>query len=147
MHVRTLALLSCLAPLLGVSACARSPAPPPIACGDVADVAAPIEKVTLWESSRLDDRTPKPPLAEGVRLEIHPAPGVTRAALEHALRCGVGNLGMRLKRDHVVDVSVTEDGLRYLVWARFSSRQEADRVVDDLRTWVATPADAGAPRP
>ena len=136
-----------LVSLFGVAACARSPAVPPIACGEVADVAAPIEKVSLWESSRLEDRTPKPPHADGVRLEIHPAPGVTRAALEHALRCGVGNLGTRLKRDHVVDVSVTEDGMRYLVWARFSSRQEADRVVDDLRTWITTPADAGASRP
>ena len=140
MHIRALALLSCLAPLLGVSACARSPASSPIACGDVADVAAPIEQVTLWESSRLDERTPKPPHADGVRLEIHPAPGVTRAALDHALRCGVGKLGTRLKRDHVVDVSVTEDGIRYLVWARFSSRQDADRVMEDLRTWVTTAA-------
>ena len=147
MHVRTLSLLSILAPLLGVSACARSPASPPIACGDVADVVAPLEKVSLWESSRLDDRTPKPPRADGVRLEIHPAPGVTRAALEHALRCGVGNLGARLKREHLVDVSVTEDGIRYLVWARFSSREDADRVIEDLRTWIVVSPDGGAPRP
>ncbi len=145
MNFRTFALLSSLLPFAGAAGCARR-AEAPIACGDVADVAAPIEKVSLWESSRLDERTPKPPQVEGVRLEIHPAPGVTRAALEHALRCGVGKLGARLQLERVVDVSVTEDGLRYLVWARFASRQDAERVVESLKAWVVSPPDAKASR-
>ena len=93
----------------------------------------PIEEVALWESSRIEDRTPKAPLADGVRIAVHPAPGVTRAALEHALRCGLGTLGSRLRREHATEVHVTEDGLRYLVWARFASRRDAERVVEDVK--------------
>lgn len=133
-----LALIVCSSSLVAVASCARA-REAPIACGDVAEVPAPLEKVTLWETSRLDERTPKAPKVEGVRLEVHPAPGVTRAALEHALRCGVGKLGARLQLERVVDVNVSEDGLRYLVWARFASRQDAERVVEALKPWVPVP--------
>lgn len=128
--MKTQALLSIVS--VGLLACTPALAAAP-ACEGVAAPAVKVESASRWEESRLTERTPKAPKLEGVRFTVRPDTGLTRAALERSLGCGLGSIGEALAREGAKGVEVREAGGAYEVRARVASEEAVTRVLEALR--------------
>lgn len=117
--------------VLPVAACqATRPAASPLSCDGIAPVAVTVETASLWTTSRLSDRVPAGPRAEGILVMVRPGP--SPAAVDRSLRCGGGRLGEAFVRAGVSDLDVREVGPHLVVRARTSSPALAEALVADI---------------
>jgi hypothetical protein len=128
--MNTKALLSIVS--VGLLACTPALAAAP-ACEGVAASSVKIESAARWEESRLTERTPKAPKLEGVRFQVRPESGLSRAGLERSLSCGLGPVGEALAREGAKGVEVREAGAAYEVRARVGSEEAVARLLEALR--------------
>jgi hypothetical protein len=130
MHMNTKALITLVS--FGLLACRPAAAAAPTCDSSVAPVVK-VESASRWEESRLTERTPKAPKLEGVRFQVRPEAGLSRAALERALTCGTGTVGEALAREGANGIEVREASGAYEVRARVGSEESVARLLEVLR--------------
>jgi hypothetical protein len=130
MRMKTNALLTAVS--VGLLACTPALAATP-PCDGVAPVALKVESAARWEESRLTERTPKAPKLEGVRFQVRPESGLSRAGLERSLSCGLGAIGEALVREGAKGLEVREVSAAYEVRARVGSEEAVTRLLEALR--------------
>jgi hypothetical protein len=117
---------------VGLLACRPAVAAAPRCDANVATLVK-VESASRWEESRLTERTPKAPKLEGVRFQVRPEAGLSRAALERALVCGTGTVGEALAREGAKGIEVREAAGAYEVRARVGSEESVARLLEVLR--------------